>query len=52
MCGIASVFLGGQHLNPLIMIKRVNGLNGCHGECLIFLVHIEFLLDVSGAQWR
>ena len=61
MCGIAPDFLGSQHLSPfvakfpifyvvdvqIIMIKRVYGLSGCHGEGLVLLVGPEFLLDVG-----
>jgi hypothetical protein len=34
----------------IIMIKRVYGLSGCHGEGLAFLVRPEFLLDVGSLQ--
>ena len=52
MCGIASVFLGGQDLyTQIIIIKHVYGLSGCHREGLVFLVRPEFLLNVGGAQW-
>ena len=51
MCGIASVFLGGQDLyTQIIMIKHVYGLSGCHREGLVFSVSPKFLLDVGNAQ--
>ena len=32
------------------MVKRSDGLSGCHRESLIFLVRPEFFLDVGSAQ--
>ena len=64
MCGIASVFLGGQYLYPFCceckisndlcgrrpMIKRVYGLCGSKKEKSLSFFYVQIiLLDVGGA---